>query len=426
MRIFFLVWFGQFITLIGAGLTKFTLQIWVYEQTSSATKLALISVFTTLPWLMMLPVAGVIIDRINPRWAIIIGEAATTISLLIIFLPLTFNHLALWVIYLAIIIQSIFSAFNYPGYAIAKTILVPKQYVGKANGLVLFSYAMKSSLSPAIAGILILLIKFQGIILINIALCLFSLLILFLIRFPTLEEVAKKEQHKTFRWRDIIFGWQYIKNSPALVALLVFFAFSYYTVAVFTVLSTPLLLSITTVSTLGTVLAIAGSGMILGSIANSLWGGTKNRVRAILACQTICGLSMIVIGSQTFLPNIAIAGFIFAFSVSTIYTSSQVIWQVKIPIAYQGRVFAIRDLITWILVPIGALTAAPLVDYVFEPLMWEGEFLANSLGQLIGVGEGRGIGLFYILLGILNLIITAIAYGYSPLRFLEKRIPDAI
>ena len=322
--------------------------------------------------------------------------------------------------------QSLFSAFNYPGYAIAKTILVPKPYVGQANGLVLFGHAMKSSLSPVIAGILILIIQLQGIVIVNIALCLFSLLILLSIRFPALKQVDKNQHQKEPWWRDMIFGWRYIKNFPALVALLVFFAFSYYTVAVFTVLSTPLLLSITTATTLGTVLAIAGSGMILGSIANSIWGGTKNRIKTILACQAICGLSMMVVGSQTLLPNLAIAGFIFTFSVSTIYTSGQVIWQVKIPVAYQGRVFAMRDIITWLLVPIGALTAAPLADYVFKPLMLEGGFLANSIGQLIGVGEGRGIGLLFILLGILNLVITATAYGYNPLRLLEKQVPDAI
>jgi MFS transporter, DHA3 family, macrolide efflux protein len=68
----------------------------------------------------------------------------------------------------------------------------------------------------------------------------------------------------------------------------------------------------------------------------------------------------------------------------------------------------------------------PLADYVFEPLMAPDGLLAGSVGQLIGVGPGRGIGLMFIVMGTLTMIVTVVAYLYPRLRLVEDELPDAI
>jgi len=52
--------------------------------------------------------------------------------------------------------------------------------------------------------------------------------------------------------------------------------------------------------------------------------------------------------------------------------------------------------------------------------------LAGSVGQFLGVGPGRGIGLLFILLGTLSLLITAIFSMYRKTRQVELELPDAI
>ena len=52
--------------------------------------------------------------------------------------------------------------------------------------------------------------------------------------------------------------------------------------------------------------------------------------------------------------------------------------------------------------------------------------LAGSIGQLIGVGPGRGIGLLFIVMGALTVLVTVVAYQYPPLRVVEDELPDAI
>jgi DHA3 family macrolide efflux protein-like MFS transporter len=70
--------------------------------------------------------------------------------------------------------------------------------------------------------------------------------------------------------------------------------------------------------------------------------------------------------------------------------------------------------------------AGPLADYVFEPLMAPGGLLAENVGQLIGVGHGRGIGLLFMIVGVLTIMVTVVAYQYSRLRLVEDELPDAI
>ena len=58
LRPFLFVWLGQFLSLIGSGLTSFGLGVWIYEQTGQATPFALTVMFSTLPRLLLLPLAG--------------------------------------------------------------------------------------------------------------------------------------------------------------------------------------------------------------------------------------------------------------------------------------------------------------------------------------------------------------------------------
>ena len=60
-------------------------------------------------------------------------------------------------------------------------------------------------------------------------------------------------------------------------------------------------------------------------------------------------------------------------------------------------------------------------------MLREGGLLANTfIGQLIGVGPGRGIGLIFIIAGLGTIVISLIAYMNPALRHIETRIPDVI
>jgi hypothetical protein len=106
--------------------------------------------------------------------------------------------------------------------------------------------------------------------------------------------------------------------------------------------------------------------------------------------------------------------------------SSQAIWQAKVAPDLQGRVFATRMMMALFATPLAYLLAGPLADRVFEPIMAPDGALAESLGRLIGVGTGRGIGLIFILMGLLISFATAVAYLYPRIRHVEDELPDHV
>lgn len=64
--------------------------------------------------------------------------------------------------------------------------------------------------------------------------------------------------------------------------------------------------------------------------------------------------------------------------------------------------------------------AGILADQVFNPLLREGGLLASSVGKVIGTGEGRGIGLLFIISGLLIIIMAFVIPRMKSIRCLER------
>lgn len=158
----------------------------------------------------------------------------------------------------------------------------------------------------------------------------------------------------------------------------------------------------------------------------STWGGPKRRIHGIFAFTLVSGATLLLGGLQPSAALVAVAAFVFLFSAQIVGGCSQAIWQSKVEPDVQGRVFAVRRMVATATVPIALLVAGPLADYVFEPLLAADGPLAGNIGQIIGTGPGRGIGLLFVILGLLNLLAIAIAYSYPRIRKVEDELPDIV
>ena len=83
-------------------------------------------------------------------------------------------------------------------------------------------------------------------------------------------------------------------------------------------------------------------------------------------------------------------------------------------------------MISWSCIPVAYIVAGPLADRIFEPLMAADGLLAGSVGQIIGVGPSRCMGLLFITMEILAILLTFAIYRYPRLRFVERELPDVI
>lgn len=425
MSTFLLVWFGQVVSLVGSGLTGFALGVWVFQVTGSTTQYAFITICSRLPGIVISPVAGALIDRWDRRRAMIFSDVGAGLSILAVALLYVAGLLQIWHICVALVINSALSAFQWPAYSAATTMLVSKKHYGRAAGMVQTGEALGHLLSPVLGGILLVAINLHGVFLVDFATFLFSILTLFLVHIPPPPKVSEAGATRESLLREVAYGWKYITSRSGLMALLLFFAITNFFGGFILVLTTPMVLSFTSPSVLGTVLSVGGSGMLVGSMLMSAWGGPKRRINGVLGFQALTGLCFILAGLRPSAVLVAVAAFFFFFSLPFINGSSQAIWQSKIAPGVQGRVFAVRRMIAWSSVPLSYLIAGPLAEYVFEPLMTVGGPLAATVGRVTGAGPGRGIGLLFIIMGILTLLIDLAGYSYPRLRYLEDEIADA-
>ncbi|MCU0532502.1 MAG: MFS transporter [Hydrococcus sp. Prado102] len=425
-RVFIFIWFGQLISLIGSGLTSFALGVWVYQRTGSVTQFALISLFTALPLIAISPVAGAIVDRSDRRWIMILSNAGAAINTLAIALLLATNRLDVWHVYLTVVLKSTFSAFQWPAYTASTTLLVPKQYLDRASGLIQLGRAGSQLVSPVLGGLLLVSIQLQGIVLLDFLSFLFALVTLLGVRFPKAKTVIAPKKGKGSLLQGTVYGWRYLTARPGLLGLMIFFAAINFLVGVVEVLVTPMVLSFASAATLGTILSFGGIGMLAGSLLVSMGKGFDRRIRVLFCFMLSSGLCIAIAGLRPSIPLFALATFLFFLGLPPINVSHQVILQRKVVPDLQGRVFSINAAIAGASLTLGYAIAGPLSDRVFEPLMAVNGPLAGSLGQLIGVGEGRGIGLMFVVMGMLTMLATVLAYQYRPLRLVEKELPDVI
>ncbi|HIK10370.1 MAG TPA: MFS transporter [Oscillatoriaceae cyanobacterium M33_DOE_052] len=427
MRTFLIVWFGQLVSHIGSGLSSFALGVWVYEETQSVTDFALISLCIYLPHIITSPVAGAIVDRWNRRYAMILSDAASGIGTVAIWILLYFDKLEIWHIYIAVAINSFFNSFQWPAYSSATTTLVPKKDLGKANGLLQSARAAAKIIAPTMAGFLVKEIQIEGVMFIDFMTFLCALGTLLCVRFPKPEVTDKTPPKLEELFQDTVYAWKYITIRPGLFWLLIFLAVTYFNLGVLQVVFWPMMLSFADSKALGMVLSIGGCGWLLGSVMMSAWGGPKRRVYGIYLPVIMQGICLLFGGVRTSVPLVAIGVFGYLFAYPIAISCNRAIWQTKIPLELQGRVFALDFTIEKAVSVLAYVISGPLVDTFLDPILAPGGLLATTIvGDILGVGKGRGIGLLFVSLGIITIMGTFFAYRYPRVRRVEKELPDAI
>jgi MFS family permease len=423
---FIVIWLGQVLSVIGSNLTGFALSVWVYQQTGSVTKFSIVILFTVLPGLVITPLAGTLIDVWDRRRLMIISNlwaALTTLGVASLFY---FGRQRLWHICLLAAAFSMSSAVISPALTASLSLLVPKRHLGRASGMMQFGEATAQIVAPLLGGFLVLTIKIYGVLLIDFITYSVAITTLLVVQIPRLAN-RPREEHANHSWlREAASGWAYIIQRPGLFGLLVFLGVTNFTVTMSNLLITPLVLSFANTATYGALISAMGVGLVAGSVAMSIWGGPRRRMYGVLGYGFLLGITQIVEGIRPHVLLIGIGLFAGGFIAPVANGCIIPLLQTKTLPEIQGRVFAAVRLVSWCAIPIAYLIAGPLADKVFTPLLNENGSLAESVGKVIGVGPGRGIGLLLVFLGITTILITFRAYFYPRLLNVDVEIPDVL
>lgn len=423
---FTIVWLGQIISVLASTMSGFALTIWVYEKTESATALGLMQVFFITPFLLISPIAGVMVDRHNRKLMMMISDLAAGLATVLVLILNWLGILEIWHLYIVNMIYGLGMSFQWPAYSAAISTMVPKEQYGRANGMMSLIDAGPGVLAPMLAGALLPFIGLTGILAIDVVTFILAIGALLIVHVPQPQRTEEGAQGAGNLLKESAYGFKYIFSRPSLLGLqLIFFAGNLFTGMLFTLLPAMVLartgnnsLVFGSVQTAG---AIAG---VVGGLIMSAWSGFKRKVHGVLAGWALSGLGAAVLGLTGGLP-VWIIGIVITALVSPLVNSSnQAIWQSKVAPDVQGRVFASRRLIAWFSQPIAPIIAGTLADYVIEPQMRVTSSLSQMFDFLVGTGPGAGMSLIIFFSGVACIFIGLLGYFIPAVHNAETILPD--
>lgn len=423
MKRFLLLLTGQSISMVGSGLTTFAIGIWFYRETGSVTRFSLLFLAGMLPRTIVAPLLGPVVDSWNRRFLMMISDvagAACTSSLLVL---LWTGKMRVWSVCLIIAVGRIFESLRALAFTATFPQLLRRQELGRGNGMLQGMYAGAQTVAPFLSALLLAAFGLHWLLLADLFSFIPSLASLWMVTIPG--QVTTEQSH-SFRWEDVISGWNYIFQHSGLLLLLIFLTLSNFYLGFATVLSVPLVLSFGSVKSVGIVESMASIGYLTGSVLMGIWGGGKRRTHALLWFNLLESLCLVLTGIWRNVWIVCCATFGIFFCSALIAANIQVIWQNKTPVFMQGRVFSVRMALSWAIAPLAYILAGPLTDKVFEPMFSRRSTLATIVGPFIGTGHGRGIGFVFVLIGIVDCLAALIFLLAPHVRDIEQRLPDAV
>ncbi|MEU8200918.1 amino acid adenylation domain-containing protein [Streptosporangium sp. NPDC049046] len=414
---------GQLVTIVGATLTEFAIPISTYLDGGSLTRFAVLQMLALIPGILVAPLAGAIVDRSSRRAVMLGGNVAALVVQLITGILVWSGGLEVWHLYPLLTALSVALTFQRLAYISAIPQLVPKRYLGHANGVVQATTGVAQFIAPLGAVGLLALTGLGGILVLDVAGYVAGVIVLLCVAFPAR---LAGERHESVA-AEIAGGFRLQMGRPGFRAMLVFFALFNLVLSPVFLLFSPLVLSFGTLGDAGFVALLGGAGAVTGGLVMSVWGGPARRrmfgvlmgTLALAACCLVTGAheSLLFVGAGAFGVSCSLA------LVNGVYAT---IVQVKVPQRFHGRVFALNQMVALSTIPLGVVLIAPFGERLLEPMFLPGGLLADTAGAVIGVGPGRGIAFMYIVCGLLVALIVAGALRSRALSRFDDEVPDAV
>jgi len=367
---FFTIWIGQAISLFGSSLVQFALVWWLTQTTKSATVLTLATLVALLPQILLGPLAGVLVDRWNRRWVMIIADsvvAAFTVGLAVLF---ALGQQQIWQIYVIMFIRATATAFQFPAMQASTALLVPKEQLGRVAGLHQTLQGAMNIAAPPIGALLLQSFPLQNVLAIDVVTAVLGIAPLFFIAIPQPPPAAATsgEGEASSFWGELRAGIDYVRTWPGLMLLIGLAMMLNFLLNPAGALM-PLLV---TQHFQGGAYHLAamesafGIGMVVGGVVLGVWGGFKRRILTSLVGIIGLGLGFTLTGSLPAELFVVAVGASFLTACMIPITNGPVLAALQAIVApeMQGRVFSLVGSLSMLMSPLSLAFAGPLADWL--------------------------------------------------------------
>lgn len=385
---------GQTVSQVGDGVSKVALLWFVYALTDSALKMSLIGVLQTIPPLVFGPFAGVLLDRIDKRSAMMIIDLARMGLLASIPILHAMGLLSLPLLYVLVFVIAMFSMAFGPALNATLPLIVNKDQLTGVNALMQSAMTIGQLLGPALSGVLIAAIGAQNALYVNAAGFLLSALSKIPLRLPHVRAHRSSGNVLTQAVKDLKDGIRFVFVKQRLLFLLMIVA------SIFTLGSTAFVYLLPVIGDrllhVGAVaLGLLWSALSLGILATTVWLIWKPQ-------KAVC----------TRIWMIAIAAAVAAGAVPGLLMSDSILWAVGLIVAIGATSGLITPLVA---ASLQERTPKDLMARVFG-LFNTGTMVFSMIGMtLFGwIADRSGPGVSLAVIGVVNGAAAVVSMALLP------------
>ncbi len=339
-RIYFGGMLGQ---MVAMNMLMIARSLLIYRLTNSAALLGAMSLANAVPMVSLSLFGGVIADRVQKKYVILLGQAGSALTSLGVAIALTIGYLGTenagswWVLVVSSVFQGAIMAFMMPSNQAILPEIVGEEQLMNAISLSNMGMNVFRLFAPALAGFLIEVVGFEAVYYITTGLYLFS--VIFIAFLPRTSKTTIRGSGALVNIKE---GLRYLKGETTILIILSFTLFGAVLAMPFQQLMPIFTEDVLKVGArgLGIVMSVSGAGAIISSLLIASLPNKKRGlmmlIGGILVGLTLVGFSF----SKSWYLSLGLIALV-GFSQTGQMALSNTLIQYYVAAEYRGRVMSI-------------------------------------------------------------------------------------
>jgi len=378
---FFLLWQGQLVSALGDVAYSIALGFWILNMTGSTALMGTLMAASSLPRVLISPFAGVIVDRSDRKWLLVIMDTIRGMFVVFVGLAAYLGFIEIWMVFAAGITIGVCGAFFNPAVGSIIPDIVDKRKLVQANSVFNIIQTASGIIGSSAGGILFKLLGASFMFLFNGISYLFSAMTEIFIKVPKIIHDREKLHFFADMKDGLRFVWHFrgLRTLMAIAGIINFFA----VMGIMLVL--PLFHQEEHLGPVlyGIIMGFFTGGLFLGFLFTSLVDfKPEQRFKIFSICYLLMGVAMILLPVTLYFPIMAGLVFITGFVNAILNTYISTVLQLTTPQDKRGKVFGLLSSIAGGLMPVAYAVGGVLAEFISIRLLISSSFVVVLLCYL--------------------------------------------
>lgn len=365
-RKFFVIYTGQFFSLLSSAAIQFSIIWWLTDSTGgSPLVLTIAGLAGFLPQALVGPFAGTITDRYSRKLMMILSDMTVALGSLLLFITMYFNDPSIPLVIVILAIRSLATAFHMPAMQASIPLLAPEEHLTKVAGWGQTISSISNIAGPAVGMSLLAVSSLEWVLMLDVFGAAIASSILLFIHIPRVSETEKEISVSLIA--EMREGYHAIVKHPVVLKLTItmtIVAMLYIPLGTYFPLMTRDYFNRGVVEA-GIVEIIFAAGLIAGGALLGVLGDRLDKIKTMAAGMLLMGVALFISGivsSSLFIVFSVMAGLI-GLSGPLFSAPFYALIQTEIQPNLLGRVFSFVTSLSLLATPLGYVVAGVLIEH---------------------------------------------------------------